>query len=288
MNILIPSRQEAIEIEKLQRYYEGRRLQALCVIFDRVEQRTNEQQQQRAQVQATQEAREAETQRQREALVLAEYAALHSEIEKRVDLRQQLLLGLFVVAGTFLSLGVGDVVGTGEITLIYPIIAFCIAGSWAHNDRKIGDIGKYIFTEIEQKYHFIGWETYRKRLHDARQQVKRSTPGKVLRVIAAKIATALDSLDFSTRGVFLTSQILGLAIGIARSIPTMTTPWAWAIALTLIITAAGATARTWFVIEHQRERGEPSIQAPATALTTIGQTPTHESAVQELVEQSAA
>jgi len=219
---------------------------------------SNEAQQRKVQLQA---ASEIVAQRQREALVLSEYAVLHSEIEKRIELRQQLLLGLFVVAGTLLSLGVGNVV-SGEITLIYPLIALFIAQAWAHNDRKIGDIGTYIFFEVEEKYHFSGWETHRKRLHVASHQ------GKQVWAITPRMVAALNPLVLSTRGIFLTSQLLALGIGLVRSFPTMTTMWAWFFVPALTLIDVGATAMTWFVIEHQRDKEESPLPALVTPATT--------------------
>lgn len=263
-SILVPSPQEAREIERLLRNYDRRHLQTLCTIFEHIDQRTQEDELRQAQLQAASEAKEAEEQRQREALVIAEYEALHSEIEKRIELRQQLLLSLFVVAGTFLTLGVGDVVGTGEVTLLYPVIAFFIGGTWAHNDRRIGEICRYIRTEIEEKYHFIGWETHRKRLYEERQQAATSVGKKMIHTIASKLAQALESLDFSTRGAFLTPQLLALVIGIVRCIPSLTSVWGWAIALPLVLAAGGAIWRTWYLIEHQRDRGAAPGPAPIT------------------------
>ena len=248
--ILIPSMQEAQEINRLLQYPCGERnFEALCVICKNGE---SGKVQTGASNQAGQDALEAEFQRTRDQLVLAEYAALHSEIEKRLDLRQQLLLGLFVIASTFFSLGVSNVAGSGDILLIYPIITFFLSGLWSHNDRKIGDIGRYIRTQVEEKYQFPGWETYRGSLHTSRQSEKRDDFVHNRWKGAPKFPS-LNPFDSSTRGIFLTSQLLALTIGITHCVPTVSNPWTWVVPATLTLADIIATTRTWMLIKHNRQ-----------------------------------
>src|SRR2546429_659030 len=95
-------------------------------------------------------------------LRLAEYAALRSEIEKRLELRQQLLVATLAVAGTFLTLGVQP--GLSALTvLIYPIPAMFVAVVDAHSDLRIGQIASYL-RELEESIFGAGWgwEAYRR------------------------------------------------------------------------------------------------------------------------------
>src|SRR5438874_11117058 len=78
----------------------------------------------------------------RALLLIQQYTALRSEIEKRIDIRQQILALTLLVAGTFLTVGAQPTV-SAVVLLFYPIIAMFLGAIWEHNDLRVGQINFY-------------------------------------------------------------------------------------------------------------------------------------------------
>jgi hypothetical protein len=69
--------------------------------------------------------------------ILQEFSVLRSEIEKRVDMRTQLLTFTLIMAGTFLSVGLRSGVAA-PVLFIYPVLAT----SLSHRHRVIQPVTK--------------------------------------------------------------------------------------------------------------------------------------------------
>src|SRR5947209_11677955 len=96
-----------------------------------------------------------EAQSIRALLLIEQYASLRSEIEKRIDIRQQILALTLLVAGTFLTVGVQPNVPE-VVLLFYPLIAMFLGAIWEHNDLRVGQINFYIRTEVEKHLGALG------------------------------------------------------------------------------------------------------------------------------------
>src|SRR5947209_14135680 len=110
----------------------------------------------------------------RALLLIQQYTALRSEIEKRIDIRQQILALTLLVAGTFLTVGVQPVVPE-VVLLFYPVIAMFLGAIWEHNDLRVGQINFYIRTEVEKHLGRFapGWETFRRQTFRTRYRQER-------------------------------------------------------------------------------------------------------------------
>src|SRR6266566_6131317 len=111
----------------------------------------------------------------RALLLVEQYISLRNEIEKRIDIRQQILALTLLVAGTFLTVGVQP--GVPEVVLLfYPLIAMFLGAIWEHNDLRIGQINFYIRTEVEKHLGALGpgWETFRSKTFPSRHRPRRS------------------------------------------------------------------------------------------------------------------
>jgi hypothetical protein len=47
-----------------------------------------------------------------------------------------------------------------NILVVYPILGLFLAMGWAHNDFRIGEIGEYVRTNIEDKLQGLNWEKH--------------------------------------------------------------------------------------------------------------------------------
>jgi hypothetical protein len=144
----------------------------------------------------------------RSELIVEEYRSLRAEIIQRVQARQQMWYVLLFIAGTFFTIGVQPGIAAWTI-LLYPLITLFFSTNWAHNDTRIDQITWYIQYEIENPLEFMGWETYR--TQNFRRKFwtnKRHHP----------LALVPGLLAISARGVFLTTQLMALCIGIVRLI----------------------------------------------------------------------
>jgi hypothetical protein len=95
-------------------------------------------------------------------LLIEQYTCLRNEIEKRIEIRQQILALTLLVAGTFLTVGVQSNVPE-VVLLFYPIIVMFLGSIWEHNNLRVGQINFFIRTEIEKHLGVFGpgWETFR-------------------------------------------------------------------------------------------------------------------------------
>jgi hypothetical protein len=169
-------------------------------------------------------------------LRLVEYAALRSEIEKRLELRQQLLLATLAVAGTFLTLGLQPALSALTV-LVYPVLALFVAVIDAHTDLRIGQISFYL-RELEESAFGSdqGWEAYRKRVFTGTHPL---APGRV-------------GHQFSMRGIYSTTQLLAFGLGTARALPLMNSiPGVLSVGTALSL-ALAATLYTASIAQHRR------------------------------------
>ena len=146
-------------------------------------------------------------------LLIEQYRSLRSEIEKRIDIRQQILALTLLVAGTFLTVGVQPVV-PGVVLLFYPVIAMFLGATWEHNDLRVGQINYYLRTELEKHLGALGpgWETFRSKTFPSRHKrhsVRQSVPPHPLTPQPGLIV-------FATRGMFFTTQAMAIIVAVVR------------------------------------------------------------------------
>ncbi|HCJ36655.1 MAG TPA: hypothetical protein DHV65_20475, partial [Ktedonobacter sp.] len=139
----------------------------------------------------------------RALLLIQQYTALRSEIEKRIDIRQQILALTLLVAGTFLTVGAQPNV-PAVVLLFYPIIAMFLGAIWEHNDLRVGQINFYIRTEVEKHLGSLGpgWETFRQQMFSTtyKELRRRSTEQR------HPLTPQVGLIVFATRGMFFTTQ----------------------------------------------------------------------------------
>lgn len=172
-------------------------------------------------------------------LLVEQYHSLREEIIQRVQARQQMWYVLLLVAGTFLSIGVQPGIAAWTI-LLYPLIALFFAINWAHNDTRIDQITWYIQHEIEEPLQFKGWETYRTQKFRRKRAEQRSHP----------LALVPGLLTFSSRGVFLTTQLLSIGIGAMRLVQA----GMLVLALVSLLIDMIATIATHFLLVDRKAR----------------------------------
>jgi hypothetical protein len=137
------------------------------------------------------------------AAVLLEYESLREEILKRIELRQQFVSITLTLAAVFLGVGLG----TQMVALIFPPIAAILALAWNQNEFRIRKAANYIRKEIESRVEGLHWETYVN--EERREQDKKSFRER-----------ARYSLVLSNLGVFLSTQIIAVIIGLLGFIAT--------------------------------------------------------------------
>lgn len=149
----------------------------------------------------------------RALLLIQQYASLRSEIEKRIDIRQQILALTLLVAGTFLTVGVQPNV-PAVVLLFYPLIALFLGAIWEHNDLRIGQINFYLRSEVEKHLGALGpgWEAFRSGTfssHHRRREHHKTEPRHPLTPRAGLIV-------FATRGMFFTTQAMAIIVAAVR------------------------------------------------------------------------
>jgi len=87
--------------------------------------------------------------------LLAEYNALRSEAIHRMGVRHQIVAFSVVVLGAVLAFNAQP-----NTLVAYPILGLFLALGWAHNDFRIGEIGEYVRTNIENKLPGLNWEKH--------------------------------------------------------------------------------------------------------------------------------
>lgn len=125
-----------------------------------------------------------------------EYAAIRSEILKRIEMRQQLISITLTLAGIFLSFGLNNEM----VTLVYPPLAMFLAFGWAQNDFRIRRMGRYIRDNLESLKIGLNYES-------AMQED---------RLVDNSLAT-WRFVVISHSGIFLFTQIMAVGIDILQS-----------------------------------------------------------------------
>ena len=153
----------------------------------------------------------------REQLLVEEYIALRSEIEKRVEIRQQILALTLLVAGTFLTVGVQSNVSK-VVLLFYPIIAMFLGAIWEHNDLRVGQLNFYIRTEVEKLFGDTvpGWETFRLRTFRAHREKRCKRTGSSTTAPLHPLTSQFGLVAFATRGMFLATQAMAIIVAALR------------------------------------------------------------------------
>lgn len=133
--------------------------------------------------------------------ILAEYAALRSELLQRIDMRQQMLTFTLVGAGTLLTIGLQS----AAILLVYPILAMFLALVWVQHDTRIGEIGEYIRVEIETRIEGIKWDTNLHQRYNGQslRLVEIYAYGLFVVIPVLTVLLALPSLSFSPDQILL-------------------------------------------------------------------------------------
>jgi hypothetical protein len=84
---------------------------------------------------------------------LAEYRALREEILSKMESQRQYISLVVIAVGTIFVASVQSLTtsrSTGAILMLgYPLVSFFLAAGWGHNERRIGNIGKFIRDHIE-------------------------------------------------------------------------------------------------------------------------------------------
>src|SRR5438874_2032447 len=156
-----------------------------------------------------------EVQSVRALLLVEQYISLRNEIEKRIEIRQQILALTLLVAGTFLTVGVQPNVPE-VVLLFYPIIAMFLAALWEHNDLRVGQLNFYIRTEVEKHLGRFGpgWETFRLQTFPPRHRHKQQKGQR--RVQEHPLIPQIGLMTFATRGMFLTTQAMTILVAAVR------------------------------------------------------------------------
>jgi hypothetical protein len=149
----------------------------------------------------------------RALLLIEQYASLRSEIEKRIDIRQQILALTLLVAGTFLTVGVQPGI-PGVVLLFYPIIALFLGVLWEHNDLRVGQITMYIHTEVEKHLGKLGpgWESFRAKTFSTRYKRRKSHEKEQGHFLTPRLGLII----FATRGMFFTTQLMAIVVAAIR------------------------------------------------------------------------
>lgn len=125
-----------------------------------------------------------------------EYAAIRSEILKRIEMRQQLISITLTLAGIFISFGLSNEM----VTLVYPPLAMFLAFGWSQNDFRIRRIGDYIRDHLERLNIGLNYET-------AMHKDRSDNPNIV----------TWRFLVISHSGIFLFTQIMAVGVDLLRS-----------------------------------------------------------------------
>ena len=127
---------------------------------------------------------------------MAEYSALRDEILKRSEFRYQILSLNVVIFGTILTFSLQSNT-SAYILFVFPVLAYCLAGIWAHNLRGTRRLSRYIREHIANKFDIIGWES------DIQKE--------------PRFSPIWSSLTLSTSGIFLGTEIITTVLGLIRS-----------------------------------------------------------------------
>lgn len=227
-------------------------------------------------------------------LFVEQFTSLRSEIEQRINLRQQLIALTLVVAGTFLTIGVQP----GEswvVLLFYPLLAMFMAAAWEHNDLRIGQINWYIQSVIEQHLGDLGpgWEYFRRQAFRSASQRRNLRTGNIPQVPEAHGLRGVPGLiAISTRGLYLGTQALAVVVATVRfgvehlqsqtwdaliqeiGFPIKELDQAKVLGfLIVLVLNIGIISYTGVLLRHSRVRMAPqSPQEPQTSLSSAAST----------------
>lgn len=132
-----------------------------------------------------------------QSVLLAEYAALRSEIMTRMGLQHQLISLAVIAPGTLAAVAIQS--KAAVLILIYPVFGLFLASAWAANDRAVRQGAEYIRVRIEGVLGFMAWESFR-------QHARKTKPVISLNFLAA-------------RGIFLGAEILTIVVGVLLASP---------------------------------------------------------------------
>lgn len=138
-------------------------------------------------------------------LASTELDAMYNDTNKRQDIRLYLALGSLTVAGTILTAGILPNVPP-YVLFVYPLISIWLALWYKHNQIGIDRKNDYIEHVIEAKYLHVlglGFLTYKRQHFNGK----------------SKLATHDLSIEGICTGLFITSKLLLITLGVIRSLP---------------------------------------------------------------------
>lgn len=162
------------------------------------------------------------------------YAQLHSEINDRLKMRQDILTFTLIIAASLFGLGLQRWASALTV-LCYPVLALFLAQAWQQHDKKIGEIACYCRKlEEDMLDGYPGWEQWRRQAYPS--------TGRLIAIPA--------------RGIFLVSEALAVPIAVARftSSEGQPSPEETMVFFLLLAFAAIAFLLTWQAISHERQR----------------------------------
>lgn len=165
-------------------------------------------------------------------LACSMYEQLHSEINQRLQLRQEIITFTLLVAASLFGLGLQSWANAVTV-LCYPIIALFLALMWAQHDLKIGQIAAYL-RQLEDDLlgGYPGWERWRRQQFQAKRH----------------------HIEVPAKGVFLVSEFLAMLIGLARFVGQEMQVSTTVLFVGLMAIDSVALILTGLAIEHHRQR----------------------------------
>ncbi|QDV15625.1 hypothetical protein Pan153_02410 [Gimesia panareensis] len=132
-------------------------------------------------------------------LILAEYSALRSEIEKRCEMRYRLVSYTIVLLGTMIALVFRSDDPQPIVLFLFPVFACLLSSLWVHNFRMTMIIASYIIERVEPAFGHDGWE-------------------KFVAEASKKSGMFLINNTFSTAAIFIFTQVTALLCGLSVKI----------------------------------------------------------------------
>jgi hypothetical protein len=215
-------------------------------------------------------------------LFRAQYDSLRAEILAAKTSRSAWVIQVASLAGVFLTLGVTNWFGAGMAVLVYPLLSCFYAAEWRHDNGRIAQVCYFIATCVESwmkrlGVEYIGWEYFKgvvlplllrlaKSTSDQRERTLAPLPAELRREIEKHDLAKMSSLEmppklveFSSRGIFLSTQLLAVALGVIRVVEQGLANPALAPLLGLLSTASvlliidgWAVYRTIGLLQHHR------------------------------------
>jgi len=172
---------------------------------------------------------------------MAEYQTLRAELASRAQTQNHLVFLAFAVFVALMTFASGSL-------LLYPLLAMYFALLWLAQERASAQIGQYIEEKLEPAViNSEGWEKYRRVLPRAEQGLP---------------------LVFSSRGVFVGTQIIALAVSALNILSGFFSPSLMVFAFgaswlaQMVVFAAGLWAtKLTFEFMNVGENKSPTISA---------------------------